>query len=72
MAPPWILQIRLVRFEHYIYPMNRTYVWEDWGKEKSVEEVDEFFLHVFVDVSVAGEGLLPSLWPLREPARLGS
>ena len=27
-----------------------------WGKEKSVEEVDEFFLHVLVDVAVAGEG----------------
>lgn len=27
-----------------------------WGKEKSVKEVDEFFLHVFVDVAVAGEG----------------
>ena len=28
----------------------------DWRKEKSVEEVDEFLLHVLVDVAVAGEG----------------
>ena len=29
---------------------------QGWGKEKSVEEVDEFLLHVLVDVAVAGEG----------------
>ena len=27
-----------------------------WGKEKSVKEVDEIFLHVLVDVAIAGEG----------------
>ena len=27
-----------------------------WGKEKSVEEADKFFLHILVDVAIAGEG----------------
>lgn len=31
-------------------------MYRGWAEENSVEEVDEFFLHVFVDVAVTGEG----------------
>lgn len=31
-------------------------MYRGWGKEKSVEEVDRFFLHVLIDVAVAGKG----------------
>ena len=39
-----------------LYMPDELNLYMDCRKEKSVEEADKFFLHIFVDVAVAGEG----------------
>ena len=39
-----------------LYMPDELNLWIWTGEKKLVEEVDEFFLHVLVNVAVAGEG----------------